>query len=480
MTKLANLNPGDVFSYFEEICAIPRGSGNMEMISKYCVDFAVRHSLRYVCDDAGNVVIYKDASCGYETSDAVILQGHLDMVCQKDVDCNIDFLSDGLDIYTDGDFVKARGTTLGADNGIAVAMIMAILADDSLRHPPIEAVFTADEEVGMIGASKLDMSCLGGKKMINIDSEDEDIITVSCAGGSEFAVTVPVSREEAEGETVIVTLSELQGGHSGVEIDKGRVNANILMARILNHVRKTTDFYIADICGGDKSNAIPVYAKAILVSREASRLSDELKKYAELIRGEISSREPGFGLETQICACDTVSVMSKETQNRLISVLLCSPNGIMEMSADIPNLVETSLNLGVLEGSEDKADICFALRSSKKTALQYLKDRLFLLCEALGCTGKSSGYYPPWEYNKNSVLRELYCKKLEAAIGKEPQIEAIHAGLECGVFADGIAGLDCISVGANMYDIHTTSERLSISSVSKVYEVIKEVLADLK
>jgi len=480
MAMLENINPKAVFEYFEEICAIPHGSGNMERIGKYCIDFAEKHSLKYVYDDAGNVVIYKAASLGYENSETVILQGHLDMVCQKNEDCNIDFSKDGLDIYFEGDFVKAKGTTLGADNGIAVAMILAILADDSLSHPPIEAVFTTDEEVGMVGASKLNMSCLKGKRMINIDSEDEDIITVSCAGGSEFAIKIPVSREESEGEKVIVTISGLQGGHSGVEIDKGRVNANVLIARMLNHLRNFADFHIADICGGDKSNAIPLYARATLVTKDASVLTDELKKYAVVIKEEISSREPDFELQTEICESGTCSVMSKETTEKLLNVILCSPNGIMEMSADIPNLVETSLNLGILKCFDDEINICFALRSSKKSALSHLEDRLCMLCRALNCICEVSGHYPPWEYNRKSPLRELYSKIIARKIGKEPKIEAIHAGLECGVFADGIDGLDCISVGANMYDIHTTAERLSISSTERIYEVIGEVLKELK
>lgn len=257
MAKLDSLKPLNVFKYFEEICNIPHGSENMDAISEYCVKFAENHSLKYIRDDANNVIIFKSATDGYENAEPVILQGHLDMVCQKTEESNIDFMKDGLDLYVDGDFVKAHGTTLGADNGIAVAMILAILESDEISHPEIQAVFTTDEEIGMVGAGKLDMSVLTAKKMINLDAEEDDAITVSCAGGSDFKAVIPVNRVKQTGTKITVTLKGLKGGHSGVEIDKGRVNADVLAGRFLNHMSNIADFDIIAINGGDKGNAIP-------------------------------------------------------------------------------------------------------------------------------------------------------------------------------------------------------------------------------
>ena len=251
MEKLKGIKPEKVFRYFEEISAIPRGSGNMEGISAYCMAFAEKLGLRAIKDDANNVVIFKDGTKGYENSEPVILQGHLDMVCQKTEDCNIDFEKDGLDIYIDGDFIKAKGTTLGADNGIAVAMIMAVLESGEIEHPPIEAVFTTDEVIGLIGAGKLDMSVLTGKKMVNLDSEDPSVLTVSCAGGSDFIMKLPFKKIKKNGSRITISLKGLQGGHSGVEIDSGRVNADILMGRILNYAVGVANFDIISVNGGD-------------------------------------------------------------------------------------------------------------------------------------------------------------------------------------------------------------------------------------
>lgn len=471
--------PKKVFEYFYEISAIPRGSGNMTGIAEYCMDFAKKHSLKAVKDNANNVVIFKDGTKGYENAEPVILQGHLDMVCQKTEDCNIDFLKDGLELYIDGDFLKAKGTTLGADNGIAVAMILSILESSDIAHPPIEAVFTTDEEIGLIGAGKLDKSILSAKKMINLDSEDMDIITVSCAGGSDFEATVPFNKLVTFGTKVTITLSGLLGGHSGVMINCGRVNADILAGRILNYLNHCCSFELISVNGGDKGNAIPLKCEIELCTAEPLKLKQEAEKYISVIKTEISHREPQFEAIIEIgdeAGYETIA----EIKDELIRMLLCIPNGVVEMSAEIEGLVETSLNLGILKTEEDKIIFHSALRSNKKSALKFLEDKLIAYFDAIPCKIKTGGHYPPWEFNPNSRLADIYKKCFNKQFGFIPKVKAIHAGLECGVFADAIEGFDCISVGPKAYDIHTINERLSISSTEQMYKLLLEILAKCK
>ena len=478
MLNFNELKPEKVFEYFDAICKIPRGSGNMEKISDFCMDFAKEHSLKAIKDDACNVIIYKDGTEGYENSPAVILQGHLDMVCQKEEDYEIDFEKDSLDLYVDGDFIKAKGTTLGADNGIAVAMIMSILADNTISHPPIEAVFTTDEEVGMLGALELDMKNLKAKKMINIDSEDPEVVTVSCAGGSDFTAKIPLERTKKQGECISVTVKGLKGGHSGVEINSGRVNANLLMGRILNHI--SGDFDIISLDGGDKGNAIPVSSTAKIVCEDAEKLIAELKAYADVIKNEITFRESGFALEIDSAGQGEYGVIEKPCAKKLIYILLCAPNGVVEMSAEIENLVETSLNMGILKTEEEKMTVSFALRSNKKSAMKFLEEKLDTFFGCVDCKITKSGHYPPWEYNSNSTLQGLYKEKYKEKFGYEPKVEAIHAGLECGVFASAIENFDCISIGPLMHGIHTVNEELSITSTKDIYEVVLKMLEDLR
>ena len=480
MNKLAGLKPESVFRYFEEIASVPRGSGDREKISNYCMAFAEDHGLRAVQDSAYNVIIYKDGTPGYENAEPVILQGHLDMVCQKEEDREIDFLNDGLELEIDGDFVKAKGTTLGADNGIAVAMALAILDSEDIPHPPLEVVFTTDEEVGMLGAVELDMSLLKGRKMLNMDSDDAEVLTVSCAGGSEFSLEVSALREERPGVAVSLSVKGLRGGHSGIEIDKGRVNANVCMARLLNHIQKTVDFNILSIDGGDKSNAIPLVSTAVLVTDSPEELEKAAMEYGEVLKAEYVGREPEFYLESKILEEKSYSCLTEELTRQMIFVLLCAPNGVVEMSEEIENLVETSLNLGVLQTENDKIVLRFALRSNKESALRGLEEKLQTFATCMEGTAKLFGQYPPWEYKNDSVMQNLYREVYREKTGREVKVEAIHAGLECGIFSSALSGLDCISMGPQMYDIHTTGERLSISSTREIFEVVKEVLKRCK
>lgn len=477
---LEHLQPERVFYYFEKICSIPHGSGNMDEISNFCVSFAEAHKLSYIKDAAKNVIIKKPASAGYDSSSAVILQGHLDMVCQKDDGCAIDFNKDGLTLYTDGDLIRARGTTLGADNGIAVAMILAILESADLPHPPIEAVFTVDEEVGMLGALQLDMSLLSGRRMINLDSEDESV-TVSCAGGRDITAYIPFTRTAKRGFEAVLSLKGMLGGHSGTMINCGRVNADTLMGRLLNAVMQEYPFDIVRLEGGDKSNAIPNFCTARLCVDDPALFKDCVSRHFDVIKSELAEREPDVKLE--IAAANTTSdmtVIDKAARDKALLTLLCLPTGVIEMSKEISGLVETSLNLGILKTEADRLSFCYSLRSNKQSALDFLSRRLGAFFSSQSMEFSASGDYPPWEFNSSSVLCNIFGDVFFEHYAKRPSVEAIHAGLECGVFSSAIPQLDCIAVGPVIKGAHTTNESLSISSVKDFYGILTEVLKKLK
>ncbi len=465
-----------VLEIFEEICRIPHGSGNCGHLAQYCVQFAEKNGLRCHRDKADNVIIYKDSN---KNAQPVILQGHLDMVCQKDSQCDIDFLTEGITVLRDGDFLRADGTTLGADNGIAVAMVLSVLEQNDLTHPPIEAVFTTDEEVGMLGALALDTSLLSGKRLINLDSEEDDTVTVSCAGGSDVAATLPLTRINKQGEGITLTVSGLKGGHSGVEIDKHRVNAAKLLGRLLNDVAQTVEFDILSVDSGDKANAIPHTATAQLVTQNAVALQTALEHGLSVIKAEIAYRESNFCYSVSSLGTGEYAVFSPQEKEDVVYTLTCAPNGIVDMSAEIAGLVQTSLNLGILQTEKDAVRFQFALRSNKKTALRALENTLLCFFSKTNATVNMGGQYPPWEYRQNSELQTLYVKAYTHLFQSTPKVEAIHAGLECAVFSSAIKGVDCIAMGPTILDAHTTAERLSISSTEKVYSLVLYLLEQL-
>ena len=477
---MTNLKPERVFYYFKQISDVPRGSGNCSGMMRFCRNFAINHNLKYVKDDANNVVIFKDGTAGYENSEPVILQGHTDMVCQKTEDAETDFINRGIELFIDGDFLKAKGTTLGADNGIAVAMILAILESDDIAHPPIEAVFTSDEEIGLIGAGKLDMSVLSAKKMINLDSEEDDTVTVSCAGGCHLSVQKNVSYTTKAGTKLTLILKGLNGGHSGIEINNHRVNADTLAGRILNHLKSNCDFDIISINGGDKDNAIPNKCTIELCSDNADLFIEKATEYLNIIKEEIADREGGFCFDFVKGKAGSYNVLTEEIKKDLIFALTCVPNGVLEMSAGIEGLVQTSLNLGVLKIENDILHLNFGLRSNKKSGLNALQEKVVAFFDSINWESEANGHYPPWEFKAESQLRELYKTVYTKYFGKAPKVEAIHAGLECGVFADAIDGIDCISIGPALYDVHTINEKLSISSTEHVFNILLKILESLK
>ncbi|MBE7037824.1 MAG: aminoacyl-histidine dipeptidase [Ruminococcaceae bacterium] len=480
MQKLSQLKPESVFKYFEEITSIPRGSGDMEKISSYCEEFAKKNSLKYIRDVANNIIIFKDGTKGYENSEPVILQGHLDMVCQKEEGVDIDFEKEGLDIYVDGNFIKARGTTLGADNGIAVAMILSVLERNDISHPPIEAVFTTDEETGMFGAKGLSFDKLKSKKMINIDSEDDKVLTVSCAGGSDFVMTFDFVRKSVVNEKITISIEGLKGGHSGVEINSHRQNANFLAGRILNFAKEKCDFDIISIDGGEKGNAIPDFCKINLLTNDAEKIVNIINDYVKIIKSEIINSEPDFKVNITKEGKNTFDVLDDKTKENLLFLLFLAPNGVVSMSDKIEGLVETSLNLGILKTEDEKIIAHFTLRSNKESAMAFLEQKLFTLSKKINAKCESFGHYPAWEFKENSSLQNLYQNLYKEKFNKDIKVEAIHAGLECGIFASKIKNFDCISIGPEMYDIHTPKERVSISSTKEIYELVLKVLEELK
>ena len=470
MGKLTHLQPERVFHYFEEICGIPHGSGDTARISDYCVAFAKAQGLTYHQDALGNVIIKKPATAGYEDHPTVILQGHIDMVCEKAPDCSIDFATDGLDVDTDGELVFAHGTTLGGDNGIAVAMAFAILESTDLPHPPLEVLLTVDEETGMYGAEGFDPSYLEGKMLINIDSEEEGVLTVSCAGGARAELTLPLTYEPDARPVYVLTLSGLQGGHSGIEIDKGRLNANVVMARFL----QTLDCRLLGITGGQKDNAIPVSCQAVVACDV-----DPTAAADAFVEANRVDTDPNLTISVECGRSDSNETMTAACTAKVLSLLTTVPNGIQSMSTDIDGLVQTSLNLGILTTDRGTLRASFAVRSSVGAEKAALLAKLESQITALGGGYASHGHYPAWEYRKQSRLRDTMCAVWEQNYGTAPTVAAIHAGLECGLFCEKIEGLDAVSVGPNMWDVHTCRERLSVASTARVYAYLCDVLKEL-
>lgn len=471
MRVLENINPKNVMRFFEDLCSIPHGSGNTDKISEYCVNFAKTHHLEYTKDDMNNCIIKKPASKGFEGKSPVILQAHLDMVCEKTPDCNINFETDPIEIMVEGDFITANSTTLGGDDGIGVAMILAILADNNLPHPPIEALFTTDEETGMFGAAALDGNLLNGRTMINIDSEDEGILTVSCAGGARCEIRIPAKKSPISAPCFKIVVEGLKGGHSGVEIHKGRHNSNILLGKLLSEIKG--EYSILEISGGSKDNAIP--ARSILKISTTCNLKELVKDFEsknktdeepdlKILLTEISEQGNGFTPEDSL----------------KITEFLCSaPNGVQKMSADIKGLVQTSLNLGILTTEDTGIYLTFSVRSSVNSEKTELLEALKGMTEKSGGSFEDSAHYPAWEYKKDSHLREVMVDEYQKLTGKKPVVEAIHAGLECGLLSDKLPGLDAVSFGPDMEEIHTPNERLSISSVERSYTYLCKILENL-
>ncbi len=477
MNVLKNLNPEKVFTFFEEISAIPRGSGHNDKIREFCENFAKERNLKFISDDAGNVIIFKNASKDCKSTEPVIIQGHLDMVWEKDSTSNINFETDGLELCVDGDYISAKGTTLGGDDGIAVAMCLAILDSDDICHPPLEIVFTADEEIGMLGAVALDFDALTAKRMINLDSEEEGTLWVSCAGGVRADIGLSVTYEENNKNTYRIAVSGLHGGHSGAEIHKGYANANKVMGRVLEMLSQKLYFRIVNINGGTMDNAITRDCVCIIKS-ESECVEKNVADIFETIKSDYLSADPEIEISVDCCDGYETSMNCDSTQS-VIALLNELPSGVIAMSKEIDGLVETSLNLGILKTETDKVSFGFAVRSGVDSERDKLSGKLKGIAEKYSCNIHLHSEYPAWEYKKDSQLRDTMASIFKDMFGKEMTVTAIHAGLECGLFCGKIKGLDCVSLGPDMFDIHTPTERLSISSTERVWKFLLRVLESI-
>ena len=455
----------------------PRPSRHEEAAGEELDAYLRGLGLSPVRDGAGNRMADVPPAPGRASAPRLILQGHLDMVCEKDADCGKDMETEGLDLFVDGDVIGARGTTLGGDDGIAVAMALAVLDADDIPHGPLECVFTADEEVGMIGARALDASDLKAKYLINIDSEEEGILTVSCAGACRMACTLPVTRAPFDGQTLRVRISGLAGGHSGEEIHKGRANANLLLGRALDEMSRAGALRLIRVSGGAKDNAIPREAEAVVRTGDAA-LRRAAEALAAALRAEYHAAD-GHITVTVTETDDGLTPMDAASTERAITLLLCAPNGVVEMNMDVPGLVQTSLNLGRLTSDEASLRASFMIRSSINSQKNAVASRLARLAEALGGQTELDSDYSAWPYRPESPLRDRVAEVFYEQYGEKPRIAALHAGLECGILSGKLPELDCISLGPDLTDIHTPRERLHIASTERTWRLLLGTLKRL-
>ena len=465
------LQPESVFGFFFQICEIPHGSKNEAQISAFLQNFGKELGYETIADEVGNVLIKKPAYPGYEDRKTIILQGHMDMVCDKRPDVEHDFTKDPIRTFVDGEWLKAQGTTLGADNGIGVAAAMAVLADKELKHGPVNCLFTIDEETGLTGAEKLTSEFLQGDILVNLDSEDEGEMFIGCAGGvcnyAEFThdwVAVP------EGYFFLkVDINALTGGHSGDDINKERANANKLMARFINRVAKKYDCYLCEISGGSLHNAIPRDASAVIAvpsaDKEAVRV--EFNIFAAEIQNEYSATEPTARFTMQ--STDAVEkAIDRDSAKKLLQSLQAVFNGVYAMSADMPGLVETSSNLASVKRiGENKILVTASQRSSVESARDNVSDTVRAAFELGGAAVTTNGGYPGWKPNVKSEILKVACDTYKDLFGADAKIKAIHAGLECGLFLEKAPGLDMISFGPTMRGVHSPDERLHIASTER-------------
>ncbi len=479
MSVIENLKPKLLWKQFDEIRKIPRCSKHEEKIREYVINFAKDHDLEYKTDDAGNVVLKKPASPGMEDKPTVVLQGHMDMVCEKNSDVDFDFSTDSIQLQKDGDKILAKGTTLGADNGIGLATSLAIMEDKDLKLGPVEALFTVDEETGLTGAFALDENMLTGKMLFNLDSEDWGVLTVGCAGGGNSDITLPIKKEKASGEGLKINISGLRGGHSGVDIHEQRANAVKLLTRILFKGEEKFDIKIASIKGGDKHNAIPREANAEIIVDESKKsdLEKMIKEEEKQILFEIKPIDPGF--KVKISDTDVDSVLDKESQNKFLNLLNGLPHGVYKMSYDIEGLAQTSTNLAKVTTDENSANVLLSSRSSIMSELEYLRDQIRAIAKLTGAKVEEEEPYPGWKPDMDSDILKISKKVYKDMYGEEPKVEAIHAGLECGIIGEKYPGMEKISIGPTIKYPHSPEEQVHVSTVEKFYDYLLEILREI-
>ena len=480
--KISGYQPEKLFHFFEDIAAIPRGSGNEQGISDFLVAFARERGLDVYQDAVYNVIIRKPASKGAEAAPAVMLQGHMDMVCDKLAGVEHDFERDGIELIVEDGVLTANGTTLGADNGVAVALMLTVLDDDALVHPALECVFTTDEETGLVGAETLDKSQIHARTMINLDSEEEGMVTVSCAGGVVVTCTRAVERESKKGSLLTLEISGLLGGHSGMDIGLERGNASLLMARIVERLFAAGDPVLVDFNGGTKDNAITreCVSKLLYASPEEARAAADLaKQVVSTITDELEVFDPDFTCEIAVADNEEVACMPRADALALLRALRLAPNGVLRRNVTADNFVEVSSNIGIIATTPDQIKIVISPRSSITSLQEDVKDRIQTLADALGFNVVFEFEYPGWSYAEHSPVREVFKESYRALFGTELNVEALHAGLECGLFAEALEGLDAIAVGPQLYDVHTPDEHMELASFERFYTLLVDVLKRL-
>ncbi|RLF31136.1 MAG: cytosol nonspecific dipeptidase [Thermoplasmata archaeon] len=482
MSVIEDLEPKIVWKHFDEIRKIPRCSKHEEKIREYIVNFAKKLNLEYKVDKAGNVVIRKTASPGMENKPIVVLQGHMDMVCEKNANVKHDFSKDPIKLVKKGDVLTADGTTLGADNGIGLAIMLAILEDKNLKHGPIEALFTVDEETGLTGAFAIQPGFLKGRIMLNLDSEDFGIITIGSAGGGGSKIELPVrTQKNQEGlKPFIVKVTGLRGGHSGVDIHEQRGNAIKILARLLWKAMQNYELLVSDIRGGDKHNAIPREATAVVLvnEKEVSKFVSSLQNEAKDITNEIKTIDPNFTLKIEETK-KPEEILDKESTFKLVNLLYSLPHGVDRMSYDVPGLVETSTNLAKTSIEKDRAVIEMSSRSATKSELEDMRGRIKAIASLAGAKTTEDEPYPGWKPNLDSRILALAKKVFREMYRKEPKVEAIHAGLECGIIGEKFPGMDMISIGPTIKYPHSPDEQVEISTVDKFYKYVLKILENI-
>ena len=480
--KISGYKPQKLFQYFEDISAIPRGSGNEQGISDYLVAFARKRGLDVYQDEVNNVIIKKPASAGAEHASAVMLQGHIDMVCDKVAGVEHDFERDGIELVVEDGVLRANGTTLGADNGVAVALMLTVLDDDALAHPALECVFTTDEETGLVGAETLDKSKISARTMINLDSEEEGVATVSCAGGVVVTYTRPVVRERKAGCALTLEISGLLGGHSGADIDRERGNGNLIMARIVGQLMESGCCDLVSFNGGTKDNAINRECTARLLFGDrasADAAAEAARGVARKVAAELEAFDPGFTCAVSVVEGVETDVMDHASAVALVRALRLAPNGVLRRNVAADGAVEVSSNIGVVATTADLVKIILSPRSSITSLQDDLKDRMRMLAEVLGFDVAFDYEYPGWSYVEHSPVRDVFKQSYRELFGRELKIESIHAGLECGLFAEALDGLDAIAVGPQLYDVHTPDEHMELASFERFYLLLTDVLKRL-
>ena len=479
---LDTLEPADVFKYFREISGIPHGSFHTTAISDYLENFARNYELPYTRDEMGNLIICRPGSAGYENADPIALQGHVDMVCEKESSNPIDMDTEAISLRTDGEWLWADRTTLGGDDGIAVAIMLALLADDTITCPPLECIFTVDEEVGMRGAFAMDLSSVKSRRLLNLDSEQEGIITAACAGGAEEICTLPGRRREKTGEVLELSIEGLRGGHSGECIGIGRANASILLARLLYRLEQTSKICLIDFHGGTRDNAIPREAKAWIIFTgkfQRGKVKDVIAAFAKDIAKEYSITDPDIKIHATLenkGKMMTRSAFTRKDSLRMIRFLLALPNGVLEFTPMYRDVPQTSLSLGIVNTVADGIRTHSLVRSSVNSQKQMVMDKIECIAEEFGASVTTEGAYPAWELIAKSDFRDLAAEIFKKTTGREPTVCVIHGGLECGLISSKVPGIDCISVGPDMEEIHTPAERLNIPSTRRIYDYVKALL----